>query len=459
VHHLERALAEQVELDPAAEAVVRLRAETLRRCDETGLRALARGDAPAAERLLGRAAELTDDPASLARLLAARGQALAEGGQLAAAMVVFDDALEAASQAGDARLLATTRIAALWVAENLDLGGWIEQARAASEDAIEVFERAADVAGLARAWGLRVEIHYLLGQYEQAGRAARRAESFASEAGQETEVRDNALAQVITMLPGPPPLDEVAEACQQLEDRYPDHDALRARLRQIRAIASAMTGRAGHARSLIAQALASFEDLGQWYWHATAMVTRGQVETFLGDVQAAGTAMRHGMDALDGLGDRAQAATAAGQLACLLPPAQVEEIDRLAAYAGQHAHPDDLEAQVRTELARAHLAASRSQERAALASLDRAVAVSQESDALVLRADAHLARARCHHRLGAAERTVADAGAAQELYLAKGHRFGVTWAQRLLEGYDRIDDRLPVRGGNGGDASSPPVPG
>jgi class 3 adenylate cyclase/tetratricopeptide (TPR) repeat protein len=431
-YHLERALTERTELDPrdpSLEALGRLAAERL---GAAGDRAFARGDMPAAVRLLGRALDLIDEPRRRVELRTTRARALVEVGEVTRAVDELTAATDEAGHLGDTPLVMHTRITALWVRSNLDLDGWVAAARAAATEAIEVFAATEDHGGLSRAWGLRAEVHYLLARFEAAAEAMSRAERHARAAGDEVEEREDAVGTTTVLVPGPRPLVDVIAVCDDLERRYGGDGAVAARLHQARATIAAMRGDERRARAALAAAREGFERLGQAFWLATAAVTEGHLETLVGDRGAAHAALRRGLDELVRIGDRAQAATVAAVLACELETDDRAELEQLVAFASDNAHPDDLEAQVRVCLARAHLLGVAGDLEAALATAREAVAAAEPSDALVLQADAHLALARSALAVGSGRDVIDAAARAHELYRRKGHTVGVALAAALV---------------------------
>jgi class 3 adenylate cyclase len=188
--HLERALEERALIDPDDPGLTVLRATTGDWLVAVGGRALHRGDMSAAARLLGRAAATLDDhdPRRVAAL-ADRGRALGELGDFRAGAAEAERACAAALRTGDDALYAHTRLTAVALRSNLALDGWVDEASAVADEAIEVFSRCGDVRGLARAWALRAETHFLTAQWAASERAVEQAAIFADEADDEGERR------------------------------------------------------------------------------------------------------------------------------------------------------------------------------------------------------------------------------------------------------------------------------
>ena len=122
-YHLEQAVRYRRELGPADDAVRSLASRAAGHLEAAGTRAHARGDVPAAVRLLERASSLlpADDPAR-ARAQTGLGAALMEAGQLDQASRVLEDAGRAATAAGDGRLAARARVQRLLLGLQVDIG-------------------------------------------------------------------------------------------------------------------------------------------------------------------------------------------------------------------------------------------------------------------------------------------------------------------------------------------------
>ena len=111
-YHLEQAYRYREELGPLDDRAAALAEQAATRLLAGGDHALERGDVPAVIRLLSRALALlppADPRAPAAQLELAR--ALSEQGDLDRAVALLDEAVSAAREAGDERVLARSRIA------------------------------------------------------------------------------------------------------------------------------------------------------------------------------------------------------------------------------------------------------------------------------------------------------------------------------------------------------------
>jgi class 3 adenylate cyclase/tetratricopeptide (TPR) repeat protein len=443
-HHLDRALDERRELDPTDPQLASLQADAAEWLLEVGGRAFHRGDQSTAARLLGRAAdELAEDDPRRALALADRGQALGALGDLEAADAVLELACAAAERTGDASVCAHARITAIGVRSYLSLHGWVEQARAVADEAVEVFTRTDDARGLARAWGLRAETHYVRAELEASEAAVVQAAAFADLAADDTEQRRNTFRRLMLLPGGRRPVGEALGTCDAVLARYPDDPTIEARVLQMRALLLAMRGDQAGARLALVGATERFQELNQRYWLAFGDIVGGRLAQLADDPPAAETALRRAIAALTEMGDRAFAALVSAELVATVPVELPDLVD-LVVRSEEDGADDDLEAQVWSCLAKARLAAAQGDHDGAVAAARDATEVATTSDGPVLQADAFLGLAQHaataartggsteHHRT--AQTAIREAAAR---YTAKDHRVGLARTERLLAALDR----------------------
>jgi class 3 adenylate cyclase/tetratricopeptide (TPR) repeat protein len=444
-HHLERALDERRALDPTDPRLVGLRAQVAEWLLAAGGRALHRGDQSAAARLLGRAAdELAEDDPRRALALADRGQALGALGDLEAADAVLELACVTAERTGDAAVCAHARLTAVGVRSYLSLDGWVEHARAVADEAVQVFTRTDDTRGLARAWGLRAETHYVRAEFEASEAAVDQAAIYADRATDDTEQRRNTFRRLILLPGGRRPVGEALATCDAVLTRYPDDRTIEARVLQMRALLLAMHGDHDGARDSLAGATERFQELNQRYWLAFGDIVGGRIAQLADDPDAAEAAFRHAIAELTAMGDRAFAALVAAELAATVPT-ELPDLADLVARAEVDGADDDLEARVWSGLARARLVTAQGDHDTAVAAARDATEAAAQGDGPVLQADALLGLARCaaaavrnggpvaHHRTAL---TATQEAAAR--YATKDHRVGLARARRLLEELERL---------------------
>jgi class 3 adenylate cyclase len=443
--HLERALEERKLLDPDDPALGILQATTGDWLIAAGSRALHRGDMAAAARLNGVAVDMLDeDDARRASALADRGRALSELGDFEAGAVEVERACAAALRTGDEALVAHMRLTAVNVRSNLALDGWLEEASMVADEAIEVFSRRGDTRGLARAWGMRAETHFLTAQFAASETAVEQASVLADEANDDAERRRNVFRHVTLLPVGRMPATEGLAICRQLLEQYAGDRTVEARVLQVQALLLAMHGGADAARAALAAATERLQELNQAYWLAFGDLVAGRIELLADDASAAETAFRRAIASLTEMGDRSYAALVAAELVARTPGDQLDDVADLFARARADAADDDLEAQVWVRLASARMDARRGDHDAAVVDAQEAATLAATSDAPVLQADAllgvaeHAAAARRASAAPSARsvhrRTALDAArAAAERYAAKEHLVGRDRADRLLE--------------------------
>jgi class 3 adenylate cyclase/tetratricopeptide (TPR) repeat protein len=446
--HLERALEERGLLDPDDPALGILRATTGDWLIAAGSRALHRGDMAAAARLNGAAVDLLDeDDVRRASALADRGRALSELGDFEAGAVEVERACAAALRTGDEALVAHMRLTAVNVRSNLALDGWVEEASMVADESIEVFSRRGDARGLARAWGMRAETHFLTAQFTACEAAVEQASVLADEANDDAERRRNVFRHVTLLPVGRRPVTEGLATCRQALEQYAGDRTVEARVLQVQALLLAMDGAADAARAALSEATQRFQELNQAYWLAFGDLVAGRIKLLTDDASAAETAFRRAITALTEMGDRSYAALAAAELVARTPGDRLDDADVLFDRALADAAADDLEAQVWVRLASARLDARRGDHDAAVAAAQQAATLAATSDGPVLQADALLGvaehaaaawrasdppSARSDHHRSALD----AARAAAERYAAKEHLVGRDRAMRLLEGLD-----------------------
>src|SRR5215217_2120778 len=216
-YHLEQAygyLAELGLVDDAARAVARAAA---RRLGGAGRRAFVRSDAPAGVKLVSRAVALMspDDPLRVELVPNVRG-VQGSGADMTWADRVLTEAVEAAATSGDRRLAAHALVQRgllrLFTVSTVMPQELID----ASERAISVFAELGDELGLARAWRLKAQAHYLGRNVGSCADASEKALEHVRRAGDAFEEREIIEWLVIALLLGPAPAPEAATRCERL---------------------------------------------------------------------------------------------------------------------------------------------------------------------------------------------------------------------------------------------------
>lgn len=428
-YHLERGFRCRVELqdvDWHARQLARRGAEHL---GAAGRRALAAGDPRSAVDLLERADSLLrgDDPTRL-DLLPDLIEALREASDFDRAAEIADAAVDDAAAAGDRRLEALTRIERAYVRLATGHDDAVGEALEEGKRAVAVLEDVADEAGAAKAWRLvAVGLRF---QGRQAARrdALERALAHVRRTGDrrtEAWVLDG-LGGVHNYGPTP-----VAELIRFAEGTLEWARANDQRFSEAHSLAQglgrpyAMLGEFDGARRLVAEAREIVENLG-FVWHRAGVASAaGFVEMLGGDFSAAERELRAGYELVEeagmtgsyfGMALRDELADA------LCAQARYDEAARLSEASERGAAPDDVQSQVlwRSVRAKAFAGQGRLDEAEHLAR--DAVAIADETELVIVRANALAALAEVLSLAGRREAASAALRAARRLYRAKGDR-------------------------------------
>ncbi|HEY2771162.1 MAG TPA: adenylate/guanylate cyclase domain-containing protein [Solirubrobacteraceae bacterium] len=182
-----------VEADPAAADAQAIRASACHTLADAGRRAVSLALGEEARRYFERAAELTDDPAERAKLLAEAGGAAARTADRASAQALLEQAIEALESCGRVRDAAAARasLADLLIMENeLDAASEvIERARESLDDEVVL-------AGLA---ATRARIAFLAGDHARALQEAELALSIADPRQLHESVASAAMTKAIAL--------------------------------------------------------------------------------------------------------------------------------------------------------------------------------------------------------------------------------------------------------------------
>jgi DNA-binding SARP family transcriptional activator len=431
-YHLERAYRYRVDVG-TVDAAARVLADAAgARLGAAGIAAAKRGDAPAAVDLLGRAADLLPEGASLRLdLLCELGVALRAVGDLRRAEEALARAALEAEEAGDRRAAARVRLELANVRLLSDPGDRAAELIEAATAAIPVFEAAHDERGLARAWRL---IAYAEGamrcRYGPSADAAERALAHCLKSGWSTATFLGEVA--VALYYGPTPVAAGVQRCRSLLRRA-DLGGEAVVSTSLGGL-EAMRGRFAEARSLLDRARALYEELGQAaVAHAMTAGVRGETELLAGDAAAAERVFRESYDALAAIGDRAYLATRAAQLAeaVFLAGRRVEAFE-WSRIAERDAGADDVPTQFIWRAVRARLLAAEGDPAEAEALARRAASLAESTDALAQRAKVVLDLADVQAAVGRPDDAAVAARQALALFEEKGHLVGAGRASAML---------------------------
>jgi tetratricopeptide (TPR) repeat protein len=422
--HLEQAYLIRVELGVAEGAVEALGRRAAGYLGSAGHRALARGDLPAAEGLLRRAAATLPlaDPDAIGLLIEA-GEALVDLGEFTTADDVLGSAIEHATAAGDRVQATGARIVRLrlhYETEGEDPTGSL---LTDVEQAISELEAAGDHVGVSRAYHLLTLVHWTAGRHGLAEQAGRMTAEHARAVGDRIRELRILPALAISSTYGPMPVEEAADRCRRLLDEVGGDHKATALVCASLARLEAMRGNFDEARRLYARSRGTLEEFGWNLLAALTSIDSGPVEMWAGDAAAAERELRKDFQALDAMGERNYIATTAAYLAgALLAQGRFDEADAFASFSEETAAPDDLTSQWLWRQVRARILSRAGAHGEAVAVARRAVELTDQTEEPESQGNARLDLADV---LVAAERP-AEAGSVLEEALQRFEAKGIT---------------------------------
>jgi class 3 adenylate cyclase/tetratricopeptide (TPR) repeat protein len=316
-YHLDQAHRLLLELGAPTPRSAALGQRASEQLGAAGERAFARGDMPAAVKLLSRATELL--PARDARrleLLTELAFALMETGDFDRLVAVAEEVRVAGTATGDIGLQAHAIVLGLWIRLFTRPAQWADEAEREARRAVAAFGELRDERGLSRAWSLLGLVHVLRARFGAAEEALRRAVEHARVAGDRREALEGLSWIPLTVWAGPTPAEEGVRRCGALlEEAQGDKKAMSSAL-FAQAGFEASLGRFAEARTLLGRARALLEEVALPVWEAGPLAQyAGWTELLAGDPQAAERELRWGYDTLAAIGEVSWLSTVAGILA------------------------------------------------------------------------------------------------------------------------------------------------
>jgi class 3 adenylate cyclase/tetratricopeptide (TPR) repeat protein len=436
-YHLEQAWTYLSELGPLDERGRAIGEDGARRLASAGRRAFARGDVPAAETLLGRAAALlpAEHPDRL-RLLPDHGEALLMTGQFGDATRVLEESIRHAGVApADA-----ARASLVLLLVRLRTGGEGWSAETVEEDihaTISVFEAAGDEAGLAMAWRLLAWAAGTACRFGDAAEASRRAVEHARRAGDLRQERRAATAYAAAASLGPTLVDEAIDRCEAAMEQTAGDRQSEGHLLAVLAGLYGMQGEFDHARSLAARSRSIFEELGLQMETARLGMDTSAIERLAGDLEGAARDLRSAYDALEAVGERFALSTIAGFLAqTLLEKGDLEGASAYAERSRELTTEADIATQALWRYARGRILARQGAPEEAEAIVREALVLLESTDAIVYQIEAHVALGEALIAAGRANEARDAYLSAQSLAEQKGGVVILSGVLRRLEDLD-----------------------
>jgi class 3 adenylate cyclase/tetratricopeptide (TPR) repeat protein len=433
-YHLEQAVRYRGELGPVDEEVRTLARRAAGHLEAAGTRAHARGDVPAAVRLLQRASSLLppDDPAR-ARAQTGLGAALMEAGQLDQADHALEDAGRVAVAAGDERLAARARVQWLLLGLQVDIGHSAAEVGDALPELLDVFERGGDEVGLCQAWRLQAFVCWTQASSADAEDAWREAAIHARQAEDELQLTEVLGWLASAALWGPTPAPEGIRRCEQYLTEVGRQQTGEAVILNHLAGLYAMQDRVTEARQLLTRGLAAFEELGATM---TSSVTHPAsfVAMLAGDATTAEAHLRRDYQRLEQMGEHNYLATTAAFLAqAVAAQGRHDEAERFIQVSRDAGAGEDFLAQVIWQSLLARIVAARGQLAEAEELARAAVALAARTDFLNQHGDALLELAAVLTETGRTPEARTAVGEALGLYERKGNLISMARARQQLE--------------------------
>jgi len=361
-YHLEQAHVYRLQLGPADERSGAVGGRAAERLASAAGRASVRGDHVAAANLLRRAVALEPSGgARRARMLFELGEATGWVGEALASFAAFDEAVDAAADAGDRSLewLAKIRRSSSQMMTDPHAKP-TEEFRAELEEARRAFDELGDDAALATVWTELGMIEWMPCRFDRATQAADHAIEHARRSGDRRLLHRAFLPLIAGQMFGSATPDEGLRTLDELSEDLSESRMDETVLLFMRGFYAAMRGSLDEARRLIALADDTAEATGSRFALAAHAEGLGHIELFAGDMEAAERSFRRNYESLGDMGDEGHGSTGAAMLArALAGLGRFEEAEGYVEIALRLGAEDDLATQVPARSTRALIHAAR----------------------------------------------------------------------------------------------------
>ncbi|MDQ3671992.1 MAG: AAA family ATPase [Actinomycetota bacterium] len=427
-YHLEQAFRFRAELGEVdgARALGRRAAERL---GAAGKRAFARLDAPAGMNLMSRATGLlpNDDPLRVDLIPNVRAI------HVAADLGWADAILQEAIASGDPRLRAHALVQRGFLRLFLhESDVTAEELIQVAEDAISVFENERDQLGLARAWRLISQSHYLARNGRLSAEAAETGLTFARLSGDRFEQQEIVEWLGIALVLGPTTGAEGAAVCRRLLDQVAGDPRLELILTGALAYMVGIQGRTSEAEQLVAGARQVAERLDETAWLFPVLLAFKLA--WLSDAVSAERNLRPVYEGLKGLGEQSHFCSVSTMLAqATYEQGRYDEADELSREAERSSRPNDVHSHIVWRGVRAKVLAHRGDFETAEKLAREAVAYADASDFLHSHAMALTDLAQVLALAGRPEESASAIEAAIRLHEAKGNVVAIAHTSKFLD--------------------------
>jgi tetratricopeptide (TPR) repeat protein len=395
------------------------------------VRALERGDIPAAINLIERARELlSHEPDDRARLGLRLTDAYLESGRLADAEVLAAELVAAVAEVEDKVLTVAVdveRMLTLLQVPKISA----EEAIAGARAALPILEESGDYVALGRAWGLIVHGYLMQAQYGPMEDAAERALEAARRTRDARTEREVLFWLTGAELFGPMPIDEGLAKCERVVPD-PQERVMLAHKLHWRGGLNAFAGRPEGVRDF-EEARAIYRDLGLTLrWCGTA-IGEGLGCLAVGEPERAQEVLREALEVLEQAGEKGYLSTIAYILAdALLEQGRYGEAEELTRLSEKTTASDDIASLVGWRRTRALVLAELDELEEAERLLREAVDFASLSDSPMQLGEVALALALVLLKMGRADEAAVEARRAADFYTRKGMESSAARAQALV---------------------------
>jgi tetratricopeptide (TPR) repeat protein len=300
---------------------------------------------------------------------------------------------------------------------------------AVAERAIASFEALGDELGLARAWRLVAQAHYLARRAGLTAEASERALAHARAAEDDLEKREVLEWLGVSLMLGPTPADEAATRCHALLPEVQGDPLLEPTVLSVLSNALAMQRRMDEATEIFARWRRAVAEHGESIW---LFAINFGLFVLADDPGAAEAELRPGYEVLGRLGEKSHFSSVAALLArTVCAQGRYDEAFRLTRESEEAARPNDIHSHILWRTTRAQVLAQRGELEAAEALALEAVAFAAESDFLDSHADALMVLAELRMQAGRREEAAAQVEEAVRLYEQKGNLLSSERARAL----------------------------
>ena len=418
-YHFEQAFVNRSELGPIDDAMRALGRAAAQRLGGAGRRALVRSDGPAGVNLISRSVALLSPDDPLRVELVPNVRVIQGLSDLSWADRVLTEAIEAAATTGDRRLAAHALVQRGFLRLFTDEEVTPRELFDVSDRAIAVFEGLDDELGLARAWRLAGQAHYLDRRPGLCGEASEHALEHARRASDGFEEREIVEWLVIVLLLGPAPAAEAIARCERLLDETLDSPELHAQIYTALASLAAMQGRLDEGRELMERSNRIMADLGVWIW--IVAFWWGYVHIWQDELEAAEAELRPAYESLRTIGEKSHFSSIVHSLSAVAyAQGRYDEAERLTRECEEACRANDVNSQIYWRAIRAKVFARRHEFDEAERLVREAIDLAEAGDFLLAHGDALADLAEVLELAGRPEESIRALEAAIELHARKG---------------------------------------